>query len=245
VGDEPKSAADFTSIAEALAAIHKLPLPARHHRAPLYDQPDPMKETFSEVSQQGTYLAQAPLDKQSLAMIKSAMNTAALEVEQLAPSPVTLISFDAHPGNYLIDASGKAVLVDLEKGRYGGPGFDLAHATLYTSTTWDIDASIELSLQDVEEFYASWLDEVPEYLAEAIQPHLIPMRRLMWLWSVTWCCKWLVESNAEVLASKHQAQSTEDWATKNSSEKLVSHVHERVSHYLQPDVIEHICREFV
>jgi len=244
MGDEPKSVADFTSIAKALAAIHKLPLPAADQRAPLYDQPDPMKETFSEVSQQGTYLSQAPLNKQSLAMIKSAMSTAALEVEQLAPSPVTLISFDAHPGNYLIDASGKAVLVDLEKGRYGGAGFDLAHATLYTSTTWDIDASIELSLQDVDEFYASWLHEMPGHLSEAMQPYLIPMRRLMWLWSVTWCCKWLVESNAGVLTSKHQAKSTEDWATENSSERLVSHVHERVSHYLQPDVIDHICREF-
>ena len=78
-----------------------------------------------------------------------------------------------------------------------------------------------------------------------MQPYLIPMRRLMWLWSVTWCCKWLVESKAEVLTSKHQAQSTEDWATDNNPEKLVSHVHERVSHYLQPDVIERICKEFV
>ena len=243
-GKEPKSAADFASIASALASIHRLPLPAAEHRAPLYDQPNPMKETFAEVSKQGVYLAKAPLDKRSLAMIESELARAQSDVERLAPSPVTLISFDAHPGNYLIDDDGKAVLVDLEKGRYGGAGFDLAHATLYTSTTWDIDVSIELSLQDVNDFYESWVKEVPKEFGDAMQPYLIPMRRLMWLWSVTWCCKWLVESKAEVLTLKHQAQSTEDWATDNNSEKLVSHVHERVSHYLQPEVIERICKEF-
>ena len=39
----------------------------------------------------------------------------------------------------------RAYLVDLEKCRYSYPSFDLAHATLYTSTTWDMDTHTVLS----------------------------------------------------------------------------------------------------
>ena len=77
-----------------------------------------------------------------------------------------------------------------------------------------------------------------------MQSTLIPMRRLMWLWSVTWCAKWRVESKATQLRHKHRAQNTEDWAMQNSPDALVAHVQERTNHYLQEEIIHKITTEF-
>lgn len=243
-GREPASADDFQSIAKALASIHRLDLPATASRAPLYDQKNSMADTLSEVLRQATYLKGESISTGSLDMITEQLELATMETESLEVPPSRLISFDAHPGNFLIDKGGKAILVDLEKGRYGGCGFDLAHATLYTSTTWDTQVNIELQQSVIENFYTQWLHEMPDELGVSMQATLVAMRRMMWLWSVTWCAKWRVESKAVQLAQKHKAQNTEDWAVQNSSDQLVAHVDERTSHYLQEEVIGKITTEF-
>lgn len=243
-GRYAESVDDIHLIAETLASIHRLPLTPVHGRAPLFDQKHPMSETLTEVKAQAQYLTQAELSLESLSMIESELKLAHDDLNRLPPSPVTLISFDAHPGNFLIDASDKAILVDLEKARYSGAGLDLAHASLYTSTTWDSDVNIKLSKKHVFDFYAIWSREVGEELAKLTQAYLIPMRRLMWLWSVSWCAKWQVESLSLTKNAKHIANNTEDWSVDNNPEKLVQHVNERVKHYLQQDVISRICEEF-
>ena len=243
-GRAPVAVEDFQSIAKALACIHRLPLPAIALRAPLYDQKNSLTDTLSEVLQQATYLNGEDIGTGSLALIAEQLEYAKAEVESLDAPPSRLISFDAHPGNFLIDDSGRAILVDLEKGRYGGCGFDLAHATLYTSTTWDTEINIELKQAAIEKFYTKWLFEMPDVLGASMQSTLIPMRRLMWLWSVTWCAKWRVESKATQLRHKHRAQNTEDWAMQNSPDALVAHVQERTNHYLQEEIIHKITTEF-
>ena len=243
-GRAPAGVEDFQSIAKALACIHRLPLPASASRAPLYDQQNSLADTLSEVVLQASYLNKGDISAASLDMIARQLETARAEVESLDAPASRLISFDAHPGNFLIDNSGRAILVDLEKGRYGGCGFDLAHATLYTSTTWDTEVNIELNQTAIEKFYTRWLLEMPDDLGVSMQSTLIPMRRLMWLWSVTWCAKWRVESKATQLSNKHQAQNTEDWAMQNSPDALVTHVSGRTEHYLQEEVIHKITTEF-
>jgi rSAM/selenodomain-associated transferase 2 len=69
---------------------------------------------------------------------------------------VTLVAFDAHPGNFIVREDGRAMLVDLEKCRYSHPGLDLAHATLYTSTTWDVDGRCALTPAQVAGCYRAW-----------------------------------------------------------------------------------------
>ena len=243
-GCAPTGIGNFQSIAKALASIHRLALPSAAKRAPLYDQQNSLADTLAEVLLQSAYLDHRDISVGSLQMITEQLELARTEVASLEAPPARLISFDAHPGNFLIDQSGRAILVDLEKGRYGGCGFDLAHATLYTSTTWDTDVNIELEQSAVENFYKQWLSEMPDELGIAMQPTLIPMRRLMWLWSVTWCAKWRVESKATRLVQKHEARNTEDWATQNSSDALVAHVDERTKHYLQEEVISKMTTEF-
>ena len=131
------------------------------------------------------------------------------------------------------------MLVDLEKARYGLPGLDLAHATLYTSTTWDVSTHAVLTAAEVAAFYARWLDVVPPALAAATRPWLLALRRVMWLWSVTWCAKWRVQSRAGA-----DAATTENWSAELSAPELVAHVAGRVAEYLDPHTIAAIRRDW-
>ena len=236
---------DMTLVAKALAAIHQLPLPAHTGRAPLIDQTDPMRETLEEVLAQAEYLQAAELEADSLSQIQTELNAANDDVSNLPVAPVALISFDAHPGNFIVDNNQHAWLVDLEKGRYGGAGFDLAHASLYTSTTWDTASYSELTDTQIKAFYQTWLDAMPSDLAESWQPYLLPMRRLMWLWSITWCAKWRVESAGDLKQNKHQTENTEDWSAENTDQNLIDHVRNRVDHYLLPDTIERVRQDWL
>ena len=239
-----KAPSDMPLVATALAAIHALPLPATVHRGPLLNQQDPLAETFNEVCTQAQFLGLADLAPASLSRIRCELTLAERDVKTLPVSPVALVSFDAHPGNFVIDNNQRAYLVDLEKGRYGGAGFDLAHASLYTSTTWDRSSYAVMSAKEIQQFYTDWRNAMPAALAAHWQPYLMPMRRLMWLWSVTWCAKWQVQSSAALMSAKHTAENTEDWSADNTDAGLVAHIRERVSHYLAPDTIELVCRDW-
>ena len=137
-------------------------------------------------------------------------------------------------------ADGSAVLVDLEKCRYSYPGFDLAHATLDTSTTWDLQTHAELGEGEVVSAYRVWARAIgAEAAGDAARWHL-PLRRAMWLWSVTWCAKWRVLSREQASRSA----SGEDWSAERSDAALVRHVCDRVDHCLSEAVVERLLPEF-
>ena len=156
---------DLPAIAEALAAIHRLPLPAAATRPPLASAASPWQAMREEVMAQAHHLDTLPstlLDREARRHIDAAL--ASLDGNDAAAAGIDtrrcLISFDAHPGNFLITPEGKAVLVDLEKCRYSHPGFDLAHASLYTSTTWDPASHAVLEPDTVIQFYRQWQAQI-------------------------------------------------------------------------------------
>ena len=241
-GRAPRLPEDLPYLAEALAAIHGLTVPAGAQRPPLRDHADPVGETLAEVSRQAAFLDEAGLDVAARRQIDEELGAAHRLAAPNTGPPVTLISFDAHPGNFIIDdVTGRAVLVDLEKARYGAPGYDLAHATLYTSTTWDVATRAALTHDDMAMFDARWLQAVPEALAESSRGWMLPLRRIMWLWSVTWCAKWGVLSKRAASAGKHESgSSAEDWSADLTDPDLIAHVRDRVDHYLHPDTIAQV-----
>lgn len=248
-GGVAKLPRDLGEIARALASIHALPLPSETERSPLRDDIDPISATLREVQDQADHLGAAGLPSGTERAVRAALAEAVAHADaQIAPVRATLISFDAHPGNFLVESTGagsrRAVLVDLEKARYGGAGFDLAHATLYTSTTWDVATYSEPSHTEIAAFYATWLDAVPRDLSDALHRHLLPMRRLMWLWSVTWCAMWRVRSGHSIRAGKQHAADTEDWSAENSEAALIAHVRDRVDCYLDPEIVDLVQRDW-
>jgi hypothetical protein len=102
----------------------------------------------------------------------------------------------------------------------------VAHATLYTSTTWDVDSRAELSVAEVVAFYESWQRACD--IGPALRPWSVPLRAAMWRWSVTWCAKWRVLSPR----AEHAGADGEDWSAEHSSDALMAHVRERVDCYL-------------
>jgi hypothetical protein len=230
---------NLTAIVAALGSLHALPLAPVLQRAPLLDTPDPLRALLEEIGQQARYLVSAQIPatvQQAIELTQAGLHTAC---EQVARPQRHLIAFDGHPGNFIVRPDGSAVLVDLEKCRYSYPGLDLAHATLYTSTTWDVKSHAVLSQGEVLFAYEAWGQIMGPSAADAGVWH-VPLRRAMWLWSVTWCAKWRVLSKAHSQASS----AGEDWSEARSDAALVHHVRDRVDHYLSAPVVERMLHEF-
>ena len=250
---------DLCLIVQALASIHALPLPDVAQRHPLINAPDPLQALLDEVLEQARHVPAAAVGSHAESVIQAELARLRAACAQSARPPRHLIAFDGHPGNFIIrggvyglasqgdspsgsrpESNAQAVLVDLEKCRYSYPGLDLAHATLYTSTTWDIDSYAVLEVADVVGAYASWAKAVGMQPARAAQAWHVPLRRAMWLWSITWCAKWRALSSH----AAHVSADGEDWSTERSASALVAHVRGRVDHYLSPPVVAQVLQEF-
>jgi hypothetical protein len=230
---------DLDALAAALAAMHALPLPEAARRAPLADPPDPLQALAAEITQQAVHLPVAHIAPAVQAAIAGELQALRVACARPDRPPRCLIAFDGHPGNFIVRPEGQAVLVDLEKCRYSHPGLDLAHATLYTSTTWDLESHCALTPEQVLQSYAAWQACMGPAGALA-RPWQGPLRRAMWLWSITWCAKWRALSGQ---AAKAGADG-EDWSAEHSDAALVRHVRGRVDHYLDAGVVARMLEEF-
>jgi hypothetical protein len=231
---------DLEAIVQSLAAMHALALPPTHARAPLLSATDPLRDLLAEVHTQAAYFSGCDAAPASAAMVFAELERFKHLCSSSQRPAQCLIAFDGHPGNFVVRSDGRAMLVDLEKCRYSYAPLDLAHATLYTSTTWDIDSQTVLSSAEIAHAYAAWERAVGSAVAQAARPWHVPLRRAMWLWSVTWCAKWRATSGA---AARTDGEG-EDWSTQRSSDALAHHVRERTAHYLAPATVHAVLQGF-
>jgi rSAM/selenodomain-associated transferase 1 len=229
---------DLPAIAEALAALHRLPRPAAAARAPLANPRHTLAALAAEIHAQAAFLPAAGLEPATAAALAEALDRWQRTLRRAGRPPRRLIAFDAHPGNFVIRPDGRAVLVDLEKARYGDPPLDVAHASLYTSTTWDLHHRVALEAPQVAAFVHAWGQALGP-AASAWWPWIAPLREAMWLWSMTWCAKWRVLS----AQAAREGGDGEDWSQAHSEPTLVAHVRDRVQHYLAPATVHRMQRE--
>jgi hypothetical protein len=239
VGRPARLPQDLGAIVTALAALHALPLPAEGQRAPLQSPADPLRAMLEEITEQSRHLGTAQVAPAVAAAVADGLQRLKTLCADTARPSRHLIAFDGHPGNFIVRADGEAVLVDLEKCRYSHPGLDLAHATLYTSTTWDVATHAVLSVSEVAQAYRVW-HRTMGLAGEAARTWHLPLRRAMWLWSLTWCAKWRVLARQPARGSP----AGEDWSAERSDRALVRHVRDRVDHYLSAPVVERVLAEF-
>lgn len=250
-GRPPRLPRDLPALAACMARVHSLPLPPPQSRPPLEDHGDPVAGAMEEIDAQAVFLDEAELTTAARAEIESELAWARDFKAEAAgrPQPITLVLTDTHPGNFLIeegpDGEGKAVIVDLEKALYGSPGIDLAHATVYSSTTWDLETHAELSVEEVAGFYRHYLEIAAPELAAALRPWLVPLRRVLFLRAITWCAKWRVLHRRARAAAKHQAKSAEDWSAENTDPATIAHVANRVDDYLSAATLQQMRREWL
>lgn len=245
VGRPPRLPEDLPALAAAMAAVHSLPLPPASERPPLENHADPVAGAMAEIERQAAFIPEAGLDPESRREIETELAWARDFAKDLAGAqPITLVLTDTHPGNFLIRTDGSAVIVDLEKALYGSPGTDLAHHTVYSSTTWDTEVYAELTRAEVAGFYRRYLAEADPSLAESLRPWLIPMRRVTLLRAITWCVKWSVAHRRARLNTKQEAENTEDWSAENTDPALIAHVADRVATYLSPGILRQMYGEW-
>ena len=248
---------DMPAIAACLAGIHGVALPPEGDRPPLSVHADPIAGILSFIEHQARFLDRAGLGGDARAQIEEeiawARDFAARNAG--AAQPITLCGTDTHPGNFLIQrpgsgqggsgqgGSGRAVFVDLEKALYGSPAVDVAHASLYTSTMWDPDCEAVLSRRDVIAFYGAYLALIPEDLARALDPWLLPMRRLTWLRTTTWYAKWRVE--AEAWSKGMGVGESTWWRAAAGAPDLVADVGRRIDGFFDPATIAMVRRDWL
>ena len=229
-GAKPSLPRDMAALARSLARIHALPLPDPAARAPLRVHADPVAETLKAIREQASFVREAGLAPTAAAAIRAELARAESHAMTARPPPVlALTGTDTHPGNFLVERGGRAVFVDLEKALYGNPAVDLAHATLYTSTMWDPDCAARLAPAEVADFHAAYFGSVTPALAAAVKPWVRPMRRLIWLRTLTWCVRWRVLSRREG-----------GWSKERLSPDHAAHIERTVEDYVDPDRIASI-----
>lgn len=250
-GRVPRLPDDLSALAESMARVHALPLPAPAARAPLERHEDPVGGILPEIERQAGYLEAAGLEPAARRGLEQELAWARDFADSIAgrAQPVTLVLTDTHPGNFLIDAAGRAIIVDLEKALYGSPGIDLAHATVYSSTTWDPEIHAELSLEQVAGFYRHYLEIAARIrgagFAASLKPWLLPMRRLLFLRAITWCAMWRVRHREPAEARPDDIRATENWSAEKSDPRLIAHVAGRVDCYLEAETIERMRGEWL
>lgn len=247
-GRPPRLPEDLPVLAEAMAAVHALPLPPPDERPPLEDHRDPVAGALREIETQARYLDGPEVPGETRRQLRDELDWARAYGGNRDGSiqPRSLVLTDTHPGNFLIRAATRAgagpeaVLVDLEKALYGAPAIDLAHTTVYSSTTWDLATSATLTPEEVAGFYRHYLAATGPDRAARVAPTLLPLRRLLLLRALTWCALWRVEHRAEISAG-----DSAGWAAARSDPALIAHVEERTRHYLDPAVVRRLRGEWL
>ncbi|MBN43436.1 MAG: aminoglycoside phosphotransferase [Alphaproteobacteria bacterium] len=232
-GRPPALPDDLPAIAEALAAIHALPIPAADELEPLQVHRNPVGAALLVIEEQAIFLPRAGLADAAEASIVEDLEWAREFAGRGEPDfPQSLVCTDAHPGNFLIDAQGKAWFVDLEKALYGAVPIDLAHVTLLTSTGWDPDCTGDLTSLEVKRFYQQYLNLVGRQRADELRPWLLPMRRLTWLRTITWFVRWKV-----------QWSSADHTAMRNT--RMAGHINGHIAQCFEPNVVAATRRDWL
>ncbi|MCC7275201.1 MAG: hypothetical protein IT561_21215, partial [Alphaproteobacteria bacterium] len=172
---------DLPAIAQSLAAIHALPPPPGATWSPLIALVDPIRHLHSVA--RGFWRAVPPpaLPAATVAAIAEELRWADTMAAAAGRQPRCLVVTDPHHENFVMAASGRAVLVDVEQVYYGLPAVDVAAATLPRALGWHGDFARVPEGGAVLAFERAWLARLPAVIAAAVRPWLRPARRLLWL----------------------------------------------------------------
>jgi hypothetical protein len=233
-GRPPRLPEELLALAAALARFHGVPLPPPGERAPLPDHAaaGPVAATLAVIERSLPLFAAAPLAAEVRQALEAELGWARgfAAASPAATHPIAPVATDTHPGNFIIRADGRAIFVDLEKTLYGSPAIDLAHATLFTSTSWDLEVQARLAPEETRRFYRSYLEHISSAAGDRLRPFLAPCRRLTWLRTMMWCTRWLVPDMAP---------------PEGIDAALLAHIRDRVAVFFAPKTVASIRAEWL
>lgn len=240
-GQAPRLPGELDAMADTLARLHSLPLPAA--ASPIPRQDNPFRATLDVVEQGAQrFLDKAVGDISARAEILEELQLMREMARTLAhrPQPLSIALADTHPGNFIVDRAGIAWFVDLEKVHVGSPAIDLAHATLPTSTVWHPDVGKVLSLAEVGRFHDSYLAQIGESRAAELRPWLQPMRRLTWLRTTLFMARWKVQTEAP-----RDPSDPSQWSDAGLSPAMRDHLRSRIALSFERETIRSIRAEWL
>lgn len=240
-GRAPRLPDELPALADTLARLHSLPLPAAGSLMPR--QKNPFLETLDAVELNAMrFLDKAVPDSGARAEIAEElrlMRGMALAFAQ-RQQPLSIALADTHPGNFIVDAAGLAWFVDLEKVHVGSPAIDLAHATLATSTLWHPDIGKLLSRDEVQRFYDLYLDKVGRKRAAQLQAWLLPMRRLTWLRTTLFMARWRVQTR-----SPRDLSDPAQWSDAGLEPRMRTHIDAAIDRCFGRDFVRQVRAEWL
>jgi aminoglycoside phosphotransferase (APT) family kinase protein len=240
-GGAPHLPDELDAMADTLARLHLLPLPAPG--SPIPRQDNPFRTTLDVVEQGAQrFLDKAVTDAGARAEIVEELELMRAMANTLAhrPQPLSVALADTHPGNFIVDGGGIAWFVDLEKVHVGSPAIDLAHATLPTSTVWHPAVGKVLSLAEVAHFHDSYLAQIGETRAAELRPWLQPMRRLTWLRTTLFMARWKVQTEAP-----RDPSDPSQWSDAGLSPEMRDHLRSRIALSFERETIRSIRAEWL
>ena len=240
-GRAPRLPDELDAMADTLARLHSLPVPAPG--SPIPRQDNPFRATLDVVEQGGRrFLDKAVTDPGSRSEIVEELELMREMAGTLAGrrQPLSIALADTHPGNFIVDRAGIAWFVDLEKVHVGSPAIDLAHATLPTSTLWHPDVGKVLSRAEVEGFCASYLAKIGEIRAAELLPWLQPMRRLTWLRTIMFMARWKVQTEAP-----RDPSDPSQWSDAGLEPAMKVHLRARIGQCFDRDSIRALRAEWL
>jgi hypothetical protein len=240
-GRAPKLPDDLPPIAAALARLHDLPVPAPERIAPMMRAEHPVMALLQAIEVNAPFIERLSLSAQSRAMLADelayARNFATRHADD--PAVVTFALADTHPGNFLLDRSGKIWFVDLEKAHYGSPAIDLAHATLPTSTLWDPSQNVVLNRAQTIAFYRAYGALAPERMSR-LRPVLTPLRRMTWLRTMAFKARWKVQT-----AMPFDGSDPGQWSDRGLMPEMRQHIAGVIDRAFQPAAIAQTRHEWL
>ena len=111
----------LTPLSLSLARIHRVNVPQASHRR-LSLPEDPLVSMIREIRIQAEFLARAGVSADVQARVQGQLEIATRLAGLDERPPESLITFDSHPGNFLVDKQGKVI-----KAYLGEPNWDELH----------------------------------------------------------------------------------------------------------------------
>ena len=241
-GRVPHLPNELDLMARSLAAIHGMPVPSRAEAAPLPYHADPVAALLAAIESNAIFFERKEMPDEAHDALREELDFArgfAGSTTRGTPDIVLALA-DTHPGNFLVDSTGKAWFVDLEKVHYGAAAIDLAHATLETSTRWDADVDLTLPRDAVLAFHRSYLDLIGEFGAQRLRPILLPLRRMTWLRTMAFMARWSVQPDPSYAGTE-----TDRWSDLGLSEAMKAHSRTAIGSLFQPQTIARIRADWL
>jgi aminoglycoside phosphotransferase (APT) family kinase protein len=240
-GRAPRLQDELDAMADTLARLHSLPLPAPG--SPIPRQDNPFRTTLDVVEQGAQrFLDKAVTEHGARAEIVEELELMREMAKTLAQrqQPLSVALADTHPGNFIVDRAGIAWFVDLEKVHVGSAAIDLAHATLPTSTVWHPDVGKVLSPAEVAHFYETYLAHIGETRAAELRLWLQPMRRLTWLRTTLFMARWKAQTEAP-----RDPSDPSQWSDAGLSPAMRDHLRSRIALSFERETIRSIRAEWL